>query len=263
MVVAPGVMVWYPTAFIPGEATMAKAGSASKPKGAEAVKAPADAPRVDDVRSKKVPNCRRGLGESISSPRRIAARYRQADALELRKQGYSYRDIGEQLGCTTQNAFLSVKAAMDRITEEPAADLIRLECERLDALYSVAHSKAMNLDAARMMAEEEDRIAAGGKPLNKREKEQFRRIIQANVAEQLAALDSCMKVMQRRAKLLGLDKPEKHEHGGPGGTPLAGGVLLVPGMTASATEWAKDAAEYTSQRQAAAVAKDASAEKPA
>lgn len=81
-------------------------------------------------------------GESKTSPRRIDARDKQRKALELRRSGATYIQIAKALGYQTPGgAERAVKASLDRITEEPARDVLKLELERLDvALRAIATS---------------------------------------------------------------------------------------------------------------------------
>ncbi|MFZ5788903.1 MAG: hypothetical protein ACOY3Y_20890 [Acidobacteriota bacterium] len=92
------------------------------------------------------------------------------EALELRKQGVDYRQIAERLGYAgPAGAFQAVETALRETLREPADALRQLEAERLDALTAVLWP-----------------LAVGGS---------------------LAAVDRLLKVMEQRARLLGLDRP--------------------------------------------------------
>ena len=107
-----------------------------------------------------------------TSKLQIGHRERQAAALKLRKSGLTYDDIAEQLGYSNRGAaFRAVMGAIERITDEPARELVRLECERLDALQAALWQKA--------------------------------------VSGNEKAVDKVLRIMERRARLLGLDKPAK------------------------------------------------------
>lgn len=134
-------------------------------------------------------------------PETIEAREKAAKALELRKEGRTFADIATEIGYNSpQAAFDAVKRAMDRICREPAEELIRLESERLDALFGIQYLNAQSGD--------------------------------------VAALDACMKIMTRRAKLLGLDAPARTDNKTEVTTP---GVLVVPGVVTE-EQWAGMAA---------------------
>lgn len=100
----------------------------------------------------------------------------RARALELRKKGRSYRQIGEELGVSEKRAFQYVKESLEKLTalEKTTAEELRLlEGERLDAIQDGLFEKAM--------------------------------------AGDLWAVDRYIKLAERRAKLLGLDAPVKNE----------------------------------------------------
>jgi len=103
---------------------------------------------------------------------RARAAQRRNDALELRKAGASYRQIGQQLGVSHQQAHRDVtKAIRDlaKLGEGNARELRILEAERLDALFLSLWP-------------------------------------QARVGD-LQVVDRTLRIMARRAKLLGLDAP--------------------------------------------------------
>ena len=97
---------------------------------------------------------------------------KEAHALRLRKQGLTYEQIAAELGMHDRSgARKIVQRALDKTIQEPADELRRLEVERLDALL-VAMWPA----------------AEAGKGY---------------------AVDRCLAIMDRRAKLLGLDAPAR------------------------------------------------------
>lgn len=114
---------------------------------------------------------RRPRGQK-TRPSVIAARERAAKALELRKQGYTFREIAATAGYRTlAAAYDAVQRAMRDITAEPAEQLRALETSRLD----------------RMLARIWPKVEAG----------------------ELPAIDRALKICERRCRLMGLDaKPE-------------------------------------------------------
>lgn len=68
---------------------------------------------------------------------------RQSEALELRKRGKSYREIGEKLGISHQQAYRDVTSelqALAAMNTQSADELRQLELARLDkALNAVLH----------------------------------------------------------------------------------------------------------------------------
>lgn len=97
-----------------------------------------------------------------------ARRERMAKVLELRKAGVTFRKIGEQLDVTHQQAYHDYRDALAEITREPAEEVRDLELARLDDLYLIAYSRARK-------------------------------------GNDMRAVDSALKIMDRRAKYLGLD----------------------------------------------------------
>ena len=111
---------------------------------------------------------------------------RKADALELRKQGKSYRDIGRELGVSLATAFSYVTSALDdldKMTGEKAEAVRAIELERLDLATDCA--------------------------------------LKAVKAGDYQAVGALVKAMERRAKYLGLDMPSKSEITGKDGAALA------------------------------------------
>lgn len=106
-------------------------------------------------------------------PKRVSAkrRERMAKALEYRRAGLDYRTIGERLGVSHTIAHHDVRDALHLLVAEPAEDVRRLELERLDVLLRVALDKAIR-------------------------------------HKDMRAVETVLKIMDRRAKYLGLDVPE-------------------------------------------------------
>ena len=113
----------------------------------------------------------RQRGESKHSKRRIDSVYDQAEALELRKAGFMYREIGAKQGVSEQQAWRRVEAALQRVLQEPSDAVRALECERLDKLFQKAYTQATR----------------------------------PNGRLDPVAVSSCLAIMARRAKLVGID----------------------------------------------------------
>jgi hypothetical protein len=111
-------------------------------------------------------------GEHKASKQRIAAAEKQRQALELRKAGESYDAIAEKLGYSGRpGAYKAVKTALEKTIQEPADELRRIELERLDTmLKSIWH------------------------------------FVEAGNTKHVAA---ALRIMERRASLLGLDAPKQ------------------------------------------------------
>jgi hypothetical protein len=100
----------------------------------------------------------------------------EAECLRLRREGLTHREIAARLGVAPATAYRRVRHALDQINErnvEDAGTLRALEMLRLDELQNAIWQQAIDGD---------------GK-----------------------ALDRILAIMARRAKLLGLDAPQRQE----------------------------------------------------
>lgn len=99
--------------------------------------------------------------------------HRTRKALTLRLQGLTFREVAEQVGVSVATAHKYVTRALADIPKGEADTLRALECERLDALQAAYWDAALagNLDAA----------------------------------------DRVLRIIDRRARLLGLDAPQRME----------------------------------------------------
>lgn len=107
----------------------------------------------------------------LTSPDTIDSLERRQEALLLRRSGLSYERIAEQMSCSAQNAHKLVKACLAVARERLAEDaelLLTLEAERLDVLQLAVWGKAVKGD--------------------------------------VAAVAAVLKIMERRARLFGLEK---------------------------------------------------------
>jgi len=112
------------------------------------------------------------LNNSPTAPKMATSAQRRVQALELRKAGYTYEQIGVDLGISTSMAYKHVVKALRIIhdkTSEATEELRTLEVQRIDRLFEVMYKKAEKGDHN--------------------------------------AIDRCLRLMERRAKLLGLDAP--------------------------------------------------------
>lgn len=121
---------------------------------------------------------RQSTPNSTTSPRIVRSAMRKLDALEYRLRGLGYREIGERLGVSAPRAYQLVDAALSEAksaTSECAETLKTLELQRLDILFATVFPIAIDK----------------GRSVRSRE----------------SAITLSLKIMDRRAKLLGLDKP--------------------------------------------------------
>lgn len=106
--------------------------------------------------------------------RKEALQDRRKKALELRKAGATYDDIAAHLKVSRTQARKDVSQALNGITLEPATEVLTLELERLDRLFLEA----------------------------------FTNVTKQSLAEdtRMRAVDRALRIMDRRAKYLGLDQ---------------------------------------------------------
>lgn len=129
----------------------------------------------------------------------LEIQHRRDQALKLRTQGMSYRDIASRLGISVAMAHRDVSEALAAIPKHSAEELRRSEQALLDELQAV------------LMAQVHD-------PASSR-------------TTQRKAVETLVRVSERRAKLLGLDAParmmamvEHHQ-----ADPVTEDVLAQPG----------------------------------
>jgi hypothetical protein len=142
---------------------------------------------------------------------------RRSKVVELKVGGYSFREIGKQLGINEGTACRDYRAVIDR-TKADADETV--EEERRTSLARLA--KAIKVLMPMVALGTEDAIVAaianGMDP-----------VVARNLAgNSLDAMDRLDKLEKRRAALLGLDAPVKGELTGKDGAPLNGPVILVP-----------------------------------
>lgn len=115
----------------------------------------------------------------------VRATERTVEALELRKAGLSYRQIGERLGISAAAAHKLVSKALGELSErarDVAQETLALELERLDAMTALLWEELAKLKALEASQE-------GARPLSRT----------------LAVVDRLIRLTEVRARLLRLD----------------------------------------------------------
>ncbi len=115
---------------------------------------------------------------------------RREEAVKLRMQGFTWQQIANQLGYASQgHACTDVKRGLDRARKDFAVTVEQwrdLELQRLEDLERKARTVY------------DDYVTGTG-------------TLGGSDDQRLAAMDRMLKVADRRARLLGLDQPVKHE----------------------------------------------------
>lgn len=150
-----------------------------------------------------------------TSQKTIEAQERRTKAVALRKMGWSYGRISAQLGMTKSSVHKAVTKALTESQKhlDGEADLLRTqELDRLDDLQSFYW-----MDATK-----------------------------GNTKAGLQII----RVMERRAKLLGLDAPAKIAQTDGNGEDTDAGVFLVPAPAGSVSEWMDQVKTYQANKPA-------------
>ena len=101
---------------------------------------------------------------------------RRVACLDMRRKGLRYDEIGKALGISGVTAWRHVQQGIEAIITEPAKAVLAIELERIDGLWVPQYARATETgDQASVMA--------------------------------------CIRLMERRAKLLGLDVQERGQAG--------------------------------------------------
>ena len=111
---------------------------------------------------------------SPNAPRKATAAERKRQALDFRMAGLTFQQIGDKLEISKQAAHGLVVAALDEVRAkiaETAPQVLTMELERLDSLWRTVYPEAKRGN--------------------------------------LGAVDRSLRIMERRARLLGLDAPAK------------------------------------------------------
>lgn len=125
----------------------------------------------------------------------IETKQRHEQALVLRRAGLSLREVADRLGYKTPSAVQkAIMGALQRPIDEAATALRLLEAERLDRLQLNLWGVATNTA--------KQTVVIKGKDVE----------VPYPILEQISATRAVLKIMERRARLLGLDAPTKTEN---------------------------------------------------
>ena len=100
-----------------------------------------------------------------------AVRLRDAHAVRLRLEGRTYREVGERLGVSRKMAARVVQRGLRAVERETTEDLVRLDNHRIDMIWAAMWPRAEAGSAPHAMV--------------------------------------CLRALERRARLLGLDHPTR------------------------------------------------------
>lgn len=144
---------------------------------------------------------------NATSPRSIRDAQRRTEMLALRVNGLTLEQIGEVMGIEKSTVSRVIGNALATLVREPAQELLALELERCDVLLAQAMQTARAFHpviyAGRVVTG--PLLDTSGMPI--RDACTGDVIFQAieDKAPKLAAIATAIRVMERRAKLLGID----------------------------------------------------------
>lgn len=147
------------------------------------------------IKSKKVKDIN-SLDNKNLQQKKLKTSVRRLKALELRKEGKSYQEIANILGSNFTQVYTDIgivlRKEIEKRTKTQLSQVVQLELERLDALFEKAWEQ-----------------------------------IKAN---NVVAIDKALKIMDRRAKYLGLDAPAKSVVGEDPEKPFRGDKIKLKAM---------------------------------
>ena len=126
--------------------------------------------------------------------------------LECRRDGMNLTQIAEKLGISTSWAGKCLAAAMKSIVEEPAKDVLNVELARLDWYHH---------EAAKILKGWHPFVQGGGVVMHvitdPDDCTKQRAVALEDVGPKLSAIKTLITLAERRAKLLGIDRPIKEK----------------------------------------------------
>lgn len=194
--------------------------------------------------AKRAPKARKPKARSITSPVDVLAQERKAEAMRLRIQGFTFREIASRLGVEVATAHGYVKTGLADLAEEQhakATELRAIEVSRLDELMRSLWPMATGdtSDMLRKVVDDAEMRGLTPKDLDKL----LRELPPAGVPDPMAA-KRVLECIIARARLQGLEAPIKHAHTNPDGSeerPPGAYVFPVP-PSVSVADWQKLAA---------------------
>lgn len=139
---------------------------------------------------------------------------RDAEACRLRVRAMSYPAIAKALGfADASHAAQAVSRALRATVEEPAAEVRKTEIERLDGMYQAALDvlERMHVTVSQGRVVQHRVAGTGTWDPETRTWVGAEWVDLADDGPVLQAIDRLLKIQERRARLLGLDAPVKHE----------------------------------------------------
>lgn len=148
---------------------------------------------------------------NITSARAVRDAQRRAEMLSLRISGMTLEQIGERMGVGKGTVSRVISNALTAQTREPCEELLSLELSRCDVLLNEAMQtvRAFHplVSAGRVVSA--PMLDNTGQPVRNPETGDVLTRVLEDKAPKLAAIATAVRVLERRAKLLGLDAATK------------------------------------------------------
>ena len=147
--------------------------------------------------------------KAATSATSIKQAERRAEVLRLRLDGHTLQAIGDRLGIRADSVHDIITRALRSMTKEPAEELLNLELARLDSLYA----EAMNSVRAFTPVLHNGKVVqipvidSNGQVVKDPETGHPLTCIAQDRQPVLAGIACAVRLLERRAKLLGLDAP--------------------------------------------------------
>ena len=141
--------------------------------------------------------------KSKTAPHKVERAALCAEATGLRRKGLRYEAIAEAMGCSVSTAFGYVADELARLQAQAAenAEQVRaVELSRMDGYLEVLHAR-IDAHSIELKAYAECEIGEGEQP----PKMPCTKAVDSAIA-------SALRIQERRAKLLGIDRPVQVEH---------------------------------------------------
>ena len=151
--------------------------------------------------------------KAITSATSIKQAERRAEVLRLRLDGHTLQAIGDRLGIRADSVHDIITRALRDMTQEPSEQLLSIELARLDSLYveamNVLRSFTPLLHNGKIV--QIPVINRDGEIVKDPETGHPLTCIAEDKAARLASIAAAVRVMERRAKLTGLDAPSRFQ----------------------------------------------------
>ena len=149
--------------------------------------------------------------KAITSAKSIREAERRAEMLSLRLEGKTLEQIGAHMNVGADTVHRVISRALTSVTKEPAEELLTLELGRCDVLLTEAMQtvKAFHPLVSGGRVVSAPMLNNQGEPIRNPETGDVLTRVLEDKAPKLAAIHVAAKVLERRAKYLGLDAATK------------------------------------------------------